>query len=145
MFLKSRASAVKSILGLGRGVRTSITEPFLPPRRSDFSGRVLRGMRRLLDFAMKGVATKRRIILLYLELFSLKLFVPSGCIARGRFSFFSRFSALDGDDFAGHAYSFSLGLSSDSSSSGSTSATPTASTVPRTPRRRWRRRSEERR
>jgi hypothetical protein len=63
MFLKSSVSAVKSTLGLGRGVRISTTEPRVPraPRRSGLSGRVLRGMD-LLDFAMESVAAKRRII-----------------------------------------------------------------------------------
>src|SRR5262249_24589394 len=45
VFLKSSASTVQSILGLGRGVRTSAYDdrPRVP-RRSGFSGRVFRGI-----------------------------------------------------------------------------------------------------
>src|SRR6266850_7961291 len=49
MFLKSSASAVKSILGFGRGVRISTNEPLRPPRRSGLSGRVLRGINYLIS------------------------------------------------------------------------------------------------
>jgi hypothetical protein len=56
----------------------------------------------LLNFAVKSMAAKRRVILLQLQLFGLELFVASGCITRRGFSFFARFCAFDGYDFAGH-------------------------------------------
>src|SRR5690349_2922205 len=110
MFLKSSASAVKSTLGLGRGVRISTTEPRVPraPRRSGLSGRVLRGIKWwLFNFAVEGVAAKSRVILFQLQLFGFELLIAGGAIARRGFSLFARLGAFDGDDFARHNYSFS--------------------------------------
>src|SRR6266571_2470378 len=86
---------------------------------------------------MERVTTQRRIVFFELQFFGLELLVPRRGVARGRLALLARLGAFDGDDFPGHDYSFSLGFSSGSSSS--TSLIPTASTVPRAPRRRWRR------
>src|SRR3974390_1100677 len=101
VFLKSSASTVKSILGFGRGVRTSRAPGRPPePRLSDFSGRVLRGM--LLDFAMEGVTAQRAVIFHQLQLFGLELLVSRGRVARRRQALFAGLRALDGDNFSRH-------------------------------------------
>src|SRR6266571_4633027 len=103
VFLKSSASAVKSILGFGRGVRISTKEPRAPraPRRSGLSGRVLRGMS-LLDFAMHGVTAKSRIILFQLELLGFEFFVSGGGVTGRGLALFARLGALDGNNLPGH-------------------------------------------
>src|SRR5947199_7181394 len=111
MFLKSRASAVKSTLGLGRGVRISTTEPRVPraPRRSGLSGRVLRGIRRwLFDFAMQRVPAEGRIILFQFQLLGLKLLVAGGGVTRRGLAFLPRFGALDRDNLPRHRFILSL-------------------------------------
>src|SRR5438552_302071 len=103
MFLKSSASAVKSILGFGRGVRISTKEPRVPraPRRSGLSGRVLRGMS-LFDFAMHGMTAKGWIILFQLELLGLEFLVAGGGITRRRLALLAGLGALDGNDLPRH-------------------------------------------
>src|SRR3974390_2572052 len=102
VFLKSSASTVKSILGLGRGVRISdMEERPRPPRRSGFSGRVLRGIS-LLDFAMQRMAPQSGVVLSEFELLRLELFIPRGSISGRRLSFLPCLSAFDRDDFAWH-------------------------------------------
>src|SRR3954463_8786033 len=88
---------------------------------------------------MQRVAAQRRIVFFDLQLFGLQFLVAGGCVAGGRFAFLARLGAFNRNNFAGHnkTYSFSLGFSSGSSSS-SVSGPATASTVPRAPRRRWR-------
>src|SRR5437762_12456758 len=113
MFLKSSASAVKSIFGLGRGVRASMVVPRAPraPRRSGLSGRVFRGIgQRLLDFAVQRVTAQSGIVLLQLEFLGFKLFVSRrGVTRRGR-ALFARLGALDGDDLSGHELFLLLGF-----------------------------------
>jgi hypothetical protein len=111
VFLKSSASTVKSIFGFGRGVRISTTDPREPraPRRSGFSGRVLRGME-LFYFAMNGVTAKGGIIFFDLELLGLELFITRGGITGRGFAFLSRLGAFNGDNFAGHSLFFLFGL-----------------------------------
>src|SRR5437899_2831016 len=105
MFLKSSASAVKSIFGLGRGVRISTTDPRAPraPRRSGLSGRVLRGIRRwLFDFAVQRVTAEGRIILFQLQLLGFELLVACGGVTRRRLAFLARLGALDRDNLPRH-------------------------------------------
>src|ERR1035441_2438356 len=88
---------------------------------------------------MESVAAQGRVVFLDRQLLRLKLLVPRRGVARRGLALLPRLGAFDGDDLAGHSYSFSLGFSSASSSSGSASLRPTASTLPSAPRRRCRR------
>jgi len=99
-------SGGRTIFGFGRGVRRSVEG--LRPRpllESLFSVLVLRGIGRLLDFAMECVTAQGRIVFPDLELLGLELFVARGGVAGGRFAFLACFRAFDGNNFAGHNYS----------------------------------------
>src|SRR5271168_1687830 len=51
---------------------------------------------------MQRAAAQRGVVFPNLQLFGLELLVPRGGVTGGRFAFLARFSAFDGDDFAGH-------------------------------------------
>src|ERR1051326_1109757 len=93
---------------------------------------------KLFHFPMQSVPAQGGIIFSDFQFLGLGLLIPGGDIAGGRFTFLPRFGTLDGNDFSGHNYSFSLAGFSSTSSSSSTSAAPALSTVPRAPRRRCR-------
>src|SRR6478735_2455631 len=99
VFLKSRASTVKSIFGFGRGVRFSMVPR--RPRLSDLSVLVLRGID-LLDLLVQRMPTERGIILFDLQLLRLQLLVTGGGVARRRFPLLAGFRAFNGDDFTRH-------------------------------------------
>ena len=61
---------------------------------------------------MQRVAAQGRVVFLDFQLFRLELLVARGGVARRGLAFLARFGAFDGDDFAWHNYSFSLGFSS---------------------------------
>src|ERR1700722_11823638 len=88
---------------------------------------------------MQGAAAQGGVVFFDFQLLGFQLFVASRGVARGRFAFFARFGAFNGNDFSGHDYSFSLTGFSSASSSSSNSVPPELSTVPNWPSRRWRR------
>src|SRR5271170_7543209 len=84
VFLKSSASTVKSIFGLGRGVRISVV-PVRPPRppRFSLSVFVLRGIN-LFDLLMHRMAAQGGVVFLQFQFFRLQFLIAAGDIAGGR-------------------------------------------------------------
>jgi hypothetical protein len=77
--------------------RPAATTAFFRFVRSSFSRH-----KRLLDFPMQGMAAQGWIVLLDFQFLRLQLFVPRGGITGGRFAFFPRFRAFNGDYFPWH-------------------------------------------